>query len=139
MCLVLGDRGLQRSLQCLLEVVRIERLAQEVAGPAADGLDNGLGLAVPGDHDDRNLAADALERAQRVQTAHAGQQHVERDQIRALALCDSDRFFSRGCGRHAVAESIGEGRHPSLGTGIIIDDEKSNRFVLSAFRHAASE
>ena len=81
--LLLERALLERLLEGELELLDLERLAQEVGGAELHRLDDGARLAVAREHHHRHVGQSLLELPQRLEAVHAGQHDVERDEIGA--------------------------------------------------------
>ena len=79
--LLLERALLERLLEGELELLDLERLAQEVGRAEPHRLDDVARLAVPGEHHHRHVGQALLEPPQRLEPVHARQHDVERDEV----------------------------------------------------------
>ena len=76
----------QRVLDHEQRLLEGERLLDEVLRAHAHGLDRGLDGAVAGDDDHRHLGVERADAGQDLEPVHAGQPHVEEEQVVAAVL-----------------------------------------------------
>src|SRR5262252_2683563 len=69
-----------------LEFGHLQRLGEEIVGPAGDGVHGDLPRPVRGHHDDRRLRGEIPAARDGVEPVHIGQPHVEEDQVVGAAL-----------------------------------------------------
>jgi hypothetical protein len=82
-------------LERQLELLDLERLAQEVGSAQAHRLDDVAAWPVPREHHDRDVGRSLLEPAQRLEAVHARQHHVERHDVRAGVVQSRERLLRR--------------------------------------------
>ena len=118
-----------RARQRRHEVIPVDRLLDEVVGPAAESLNRQRVLAVPGDHQDGRVGPSRPDLGQERQTVHA--RHLDVDDDR-LVLPSGDpveggRPRVGGVDRHAVhsePERFGQRRQQGR---VVVDDENVRR------------
>ena len=120
--------------------VGLERLFEELVGPALDGADRGLDVAVAGDHDHRQIAVERLDQVEQLQPVHAPALHpdVEDDQGRLAGANGQQGLFGVGRGSHRIA-FIGENAGDEFAdVRFIVDDQNVSRHGLSPSLQARS-
>jgi hypothetical protein len=76
----------QGALDHQQQAIGLERLFQELVGPALDGADGGLDVAVARDHDHRQVGVQGLDHVEQLQPVHAAALHPDvQDQQGGLA------------------------------------------------------
>ncbi len=134
-------RGLQGALGHQQQAVGLERLFQEVIGPALDGAHRRFDVAVARNHHHRQVGVQGLDHVQQLQPIHAPALHPDvQHQQGGLARADG-RQGGFGVLRRAdrIALVLQYPRHQIPDVGLVIDDqnvtghafEPSNRFPRS--------
>ena len=106
-----------------LEPLRLDRLGQVVVGAFLDRLDGRFDGALRGQDHDGVVAAVVLERAQQIETAHAGHDQIADDDGGAEDGDALERLFAVAgrIGREAPGpHELGEAEP---GAGLVLDDE----------------
>ena len=80
-----------------------QRFEDIFEGPQLGGLDGGLGGAISGHDDDRQLGLDLVDGAEGLQAAHPRQAHVHDHQVGDFGLHRSYGRFTTGRGLHGMA------------------------------------
>jgi hypothetical protein len=74
---------LERLLEGHLELLRLERLAEEIGRSELHGFDDLAGLTVAGEHDNRHVGRPLLEAPERLEAIHAVEHEIQGDEIGA--------------------------------------------------------
>jgi hypothetical protein len=136
--LTLQARGLERALGDQDQAVRLERLLDVVVGPALDGRDRGLDIAVPGDHDDRQvrvLALDDVEKLQAVEPASL-QPDVQEHQRGPAQGDGGQRFLAVPRRARAVTLVLEEARDQLADVRLVVNDQNVGRHASPALHQA---
>ena len=108
-----------------VELLRIDRLAEEVVGAGFEAFDPGRPLLQRADEDHRRQAGlgDVLQRRADVEAGDVGHDHVEQHEIRVLAVHEVERVASVGRGQDLVAlafEQLAKRRDVRL---VVVDNQ----------------
>jgi hypothetical protein len=116
-------RELERRADGHLELVGPHRLGDVVHRAGLDGRDRVLDGAVPGEHDDRDVAPFLPEVLEELEPGHAGHPVVEDDEVERLPLQHAERF--RDVGRAVRRMSHPEERvvEDRADRGIVVDEQ----------------
>ena len=119
------ERGGERHV----EIGLLERLADEVGRAELHGLDDGRGAVLAGQHDDRHIAIDLLERGQRVEAAHrARKHHVENHGRRPLGLIALERVLGTIDRDGVITPLLQIGSQELAHHRIVVDDHDGGAF-----------
>ncbi len=123
--LALEAGGLERAVGDQHQAVGLERLLDEIVGPALDGGDRGLDIAVARDHHHRNLGIfpfDGVEHLQAVEPA-ALQPDVEKHQVGPARRNGRERVVAVARGARQVALILQDAGHQLADIRFVVNDE----------------
>ena len=113
----------ERPLRGVDGLGEIERLGEVVERAALDGLDGGVEVAVRGDDDDAGRRGDLAELRERRESVHAGQPHVEEDDVGRMLAGLREPVLRGGRDRDRVLLAL---ERPPQGPGdrlLVVDDQ----------------
>ena len=116
---------LERLLERELELLDLERLAQEVGSAQAHRLHDVARLAVARKHHHGDVRGALLEPPQRLQSVHARQDDVEGDDVGAGVVEARERLLGVRCQEHPIALARDERLHVVANAGIVVDHENT--------------
>src|SRR5256885_9676119 len=115
-------RVLERPRDREQRLLERERLLDEVVGAELGGLHGGLDRAVPGDHHDERVGAEALDLGKRLEAVHALHPDVEEGEVGRLVGDDPERVRTAADGGDAVALVLQDAAQGRLDRGLVVDD-----------------
>ena len=130
---VLGPQPplLERRLECVEQLVELERLGDEIRGAALDCLDRILHRAVSGDHDADNVGVSRNRGLEHLAAIDAGQAEIRDDDIEGELGQPLDGLFAVGGFDHEVAAVRQPLGHHLAQRRLVFDDEQ----MFSGIRH----
>jgi hypothetical protein len=135
-------RGLEGEGHEVVEVLEVERLGHIREDAAAQCLGGGPDVLVAGDHDDRDLDAEAADLPEELEPAHPGHVHVEDDEI-VLPAQEHDRRVGavardRDLVGVSMLELLEELRQHLDNRAFVVDDQNPLGHVGSIARSKAA-
>jgi hypothetical protein len=118
---------LERLLERELELLDLERLAQEVRSAQTHRLDDVARLSVAREHHDRHVRGTLLEPAQRLEAVDPRQHDVERHDVGSRVVEARQRLLGVRGEEHPVPLARHERLHVVADTRVVIDDENAER------------
>jgi hypothetical protein len=105
------------------EALGIDRLGDEVVGPALHGVDGGLDGGERRHHDDRHLGAQVLDGAEQIEPGLAAEAQVEEREVGRLLLDRREGGAPRGDPAGGVTGGLEQARQRGADGRLVIDDQ----------------